>query len=42
MPSKGYAMLRRGDVISFESAGGGGFGAGVVDDGDGDDVRKER
>jgi N-methylhydantoinase B len=26
LPSKGYAILRRGDVISFESAGGGGFG----------------
>jgi N-methylhydantoinase B len=26
LPSKGYAMLKRGDVISFESAGGGAYG----------------
>jgi N-methylhydantoinase B len=27
IPSKGYLRLRRGDVVSFISAGGGGFGA---------------
>jgi N-methylhydantoinase B len=27
LPSKGYLTLRRGDVVSFVSAGGGGFGA---------------
>jgi N-methylhydantoinase B len=26
LPAKGYAQLQRGDVISFESAGGGGYG----------------
>ena len=27
LPGKGYLQLRRGDVVSFVSAGGGGFGA---------------
>jgi N-methylhydantoinase B len=27
LPSKGYLILRRGDVVSFVSSGGGGFGA---------------
>jgi N-methylhydantoinase B/oxoprolinase/acetone carboxylase alpha subunit len=26
LPGKGYLLLRRDDVISFESSGGGGFG----------------
>jgi N-methylhydantoinase B len=26
LPAKGYALLQRGDIISFEGAGGGGYG----------------
>jgi N-methylhydantoinase B/oxoprolinase/acetone carboxylase alpha subunit len=31
LPGKGYVHLARGDVISFVSAGGGGYGAASQD-----------